>query len=95
MAAICTALLVGTAYQLLASAFRIFKKFELQKGELVRLDVRSLVCYVAFQSRVTAFALRQVRFDDFLKALPKAIENEDNDDDALDEEEFSPNGAVL
>ena len=50
---------------------------------------------MAFQSRVTAFALRQVRFDDFLKALPKAIENEDNDDDALDEEEFSPNGAVL
>ena len=42
VAAICTALLVGTAYQLLASAFRIFKKFELQKGELVRLDVRSL-----------------------------------------------------
>jgi len=66
VALISSFLLVGTGIALLQAAFRIFKKFELHRGELVR-------------------------FDDFLKALPKAVEN---DDDDLDEEELM-NGSVL
>ena len=42
-----TVLLLATCYALVSNALRIFKKFELQAGEVVR-------------------------FNDFLKALPKA-----------------------
>merc|ERR1711924_134823 len=55
VAVLASAMLLATCGALVSSAFRIFKKFELQAGELVR-------------------------FDDFLKALPKAVENDVFDD---------------
>ena len=59
VALLATAMLLATCYSLVSNALRIFKKFELQAGEVVR-------------------------FGDFLRALPKATEA--NDDDYDDEE---------
>jgi len=64
VAIVATGMLLATCYILISHAYRIFKKFELLPGELVR-------------------------FDDFLKALPKADENED-DYDPDDQEELRP-----
>jgi len=63
IALLATIMLLATFAALISSAMRIFKKFELQSGELVR-------------------------FDDFLRALPKADDNIDADD--FDQEEFEP-----
>ena len=60
VALVATILLLATCYALISNAVRIFKKFELQAGEIVR-------------------------FGDFLRALPKADEQ---DDDHFDEEDM-------
>ena len=62
VALVSTVLLLATCYALVSNAFRIFKKFELQAGEVVR-------------------------FGDFLRALPKS---EEADEDDYDEEEMPP-----
>ena len=51
-------MLLATCYALVSNAVRIFKKFELREGEVVR-------------------------FGDFLKALPKAMENDDFDEEEM------------
>jgi hypothetical protein len=61
VALIASALLLATCYALISNAMRIFKKFELKAGEVVR-------------------------FGDFLRALPKADEQDDED---FDEEEMA------
>ena len=67
MAAVATSLLSGTCYALITSAWRIFKKFELAPGELVR-------------------------FDDFLRSLPKQQEDDDFDEEEMPE---SPSSMVI
>uniref|UniRef100_A0A7S0QB93 Uncharacterized protein n=1 Tax=Coccolithus braarudii TaxID=221442 RepID=A0A7S0QB93_9EUKA len=67
VALLSTFFLLSTCYALVSHAFRIFKKFELQRGELVR-------------------------FDDFLRALPKAIEA---DEEEYDEDLDEPNKPIL
>ena len=69
VALLATFMLLATCYALVSSAMRIFKKFELTAGEVVR-------------------------FGDFLKALPKAVEA---DDDQFDEEDISddPKAALV
>ena len=62
VALVSTVFLLATCYALISNAIRIFKKFELQAGEIVR-------------------------FGDFLKALPKS---EEVDEDDYDEEELAP-----
>lgn len=59
VAAFATVMLIATSYQLMSNAMRIFSKFELKHGEVVR-------------------------FNDFLKALPKA---EEADADELEDDE--------
>ena len=61
VALLATMLLLATCYALVSNAVRIFKKFELKEGEVVR-------------------------FSDFLRALPKAVEAADED---YDEEEMT------
>ncbi|KAL1518843.1 hypothetical protein AB1Y20_015362 [Prymnesium parvum] len=60
VALLATMMLLATCYALVSNAIRIFKKFELQAGEVVR-------------------------FNDFLKTLPKAEEEQDE----MDEEEMA------
>jgi len=60
IALIATVMLLATCYALVSNAIRIFKKFELQAGEVVR-------------------------FNDFLRSLPKS---EEQHEDELDEEEM-------
>lgn len=69
VALLATMLLLATCYALISNAMRIFKKFELQAGEVVR-------------------------FSDFLKALPKADEANEEE---YDEEEMNvdPTRAVV
>ena len=68
VALVATILLLATCYALISNAMRIFKKFELQAGEVVR-------------------------FGDFLRALPKATEEDDED---FDEEEMKdPKAAIV
>jgi len=55
---------------LVAHAARIFKKFELQHGEVVR-------------------------FNDFLRALPKAQEQDEDSDSSDEERALDPKSAVL
>ena len=62
VALVATVMLLATCYSLVSNAIRIFKKFELQAGEVVR-------------------------FNDFLRTLPKADEREEDHDD-LDHEEM-------
>jgi len=62
VALVSTVFLLATCYALISNAIRIFKKFELQAGEIVR-------------------------FGDFLRALPKS---EEVDEDDYDEEELAP-----
>ena len=59
VALLATMVLLGTCYALVSNAVRIFKKFELKQGEVVR-------------------------FSDFLRALPKAVEEDDQDFDEED-----------
>jgi len=56
IALVATAMLLATCYALISNALRIFRKFELQVGEVVR-------------------------FGDFLRALPKSEEVDDEDFD--------------
>lgn len=58
IALLATIMLLTTCYALVSNAIRIFKKFELQAGEVVR-------------------------FNDFLKTLPKAEEYDDFEDDEM------------
>ena len=70
IAAVATILLLATCYVLVAHAARIFKKFELQHGEVVR-------------------------FNDFLRALPKAQEQDEDSDSSDEERALDPKSAVL
>lgn len=67
IALVATLVLLATCYALVSNAMRIFKKFELQAGEVVR-------------------------FSDFLRALPKANEEEVDYDD---EEDIDPQQLIL
>ncbi len=62
VAYLSSAIIVGSCVALIRDGMRIFKKFELQAGELVR-------------------------FDDFLKMLPRVSDGAEDDDD-LDQEEM-------
>tara|TARA_B110001452_G_scaffold109069_1_gene90503 strand:- start:194 stop:844 length:651 start_codon:yes stop_codon:yes gene_type:complete len=70
VAAFATVMLLFTAYQLISNAMRIFSKFELKQGEVVR-------------------------FNDFLKALPKAVEAENDEFDDDEEDEKDPTARLV
>ena len=64
-------MLLGTCYSLITNAMRIFSKFELKQGEVVR-------------------------FNDFLKALPKAEEaGEDGEDGDEEDALLDPKASVV
>ena len=66
MALLATILLLATCYALVSNAVRIFKKFELREGEVVR-------------------------FNDMLKALPKAMEDDGDDNEVIMENQMVEN----
>jgi len=72
IALIATMMLLATCYALISNAMRIFKKFELQAGEVVK-------------------------FNDFLRALPKSEEmaDEDFDEEEMDGEMSDSKQAVI